>query len=127
MLLCIELDLYNYPEVLHVLNTGSLIAIENLEESVELRHVREKVKDIAFNSMVVCPLSKHGRTFGVMSLRMPPEKQTVSDNEIRFVEIVSHVISLVLSSENHKESAEFWLKNRTNAPIPFPARKSKNS
>lgn len=123
----IQLDLYKYPEVLHVLNTGSLIAIENLEESTELRHVREKVKDISFNSMVVCPVSRHGRPFGVMSLRMPPEKQTVSDNEIRFVEIVSHVISLVMSSEFHKESAEFWLKNRSDAPIPFPGPKIKNS
>jgi len=124
----IQLDLYKYPEVLHVLNTGSLIAIENLEESLELRHVREKVKDIAFNSMVVCPVSRHGRPFGVMSLRMPPEKETVSDNEIRFVEIVSHVVSLVLSNEMHKESGEFWLKNRSDAPIPFPTLpKVKNS
>jgi DNA-binding response OmpR family regulator len=123
----IQLDLYKYPEVLHVLNTGSLIAIENLEDSIELRHVREKVKDISFNSMVVCPISRHGRPFGVMSLRMPPEKQTVSDNEIRFVEIVSHVVSLVMGAEFHKESGDFWLKNRSDAPIPFPTPKAKNS
>jgi CheY-like chemotaxis protein len=123
----IQLDLYKYPEVLHVLNTQSLVAIENLEQSVELRHVRDKVKDIAFNSMVVCPVSRHGKPFGVLSLRMPPEKQTVSDNEIRFIEIVSHVVSLVLGNEIHKESGDFWLKNATNAPIPFPARQVKNS
>lgn len=123
----IQLDLYKYPEVLHVLNTGSLIAIENLEDSAELRHVREKVKDISFNSMVVCPVTRHGQRFGVMSLRMPPEKQTISDNEIRFVEIVSHVVSLVLGSEFHKESGDFWLKNRSDAPIPFPSPKVKNS
>lgn len=123
----ISLDLYKYPEVLHVVNTGTLIAIENLEDSNELRFVREKVKDISFNSMVVCPISRHGRPFGVMSLRMPPEKQTVSDNEIRFVEIVSHVVSLVMSGENHKESGEFWLKQQPNAPLVFPGAKIKNS
>ncbi len=123
----IQLDLYKYPEVLHVLNTGTLIAIEDLEDSAELRFVREKVKDISFNSMVVCPISRHGQPFGVMSLRMPPEKQTVSDNEIRFVEIVSHVISLVMSGEIHKESGEFWLKNPTDAPLVFPGPRRKNS
>lgn len=124
----IQLDLYKYPEVLHVLNTQTLIAIENLEDSSELRHVRERVKDISFNSMVVCPVSRHGQAFGVLSLRMPPEKETVSDNEIRFVEIVSHVVSLVLSNEIHKESGDFWLKNAPEGVIALRALpKVKNS
>jgi DNA-binding response OmpR family regulator len=124
----IQLDLYKYPEILHVLNTQSLIAIENLEDSMELRHVREHVKDIAFNSMVVCPVSRHSRQFGCLSLRMPPEKETVSDNEIRFVQIVSHVVSLVLSNEIYKETGDFWVKNQPNAPIPLrPLPKVKNS
>ncbi len=124
----IHLDLYKYPEVLHVLNTNSLIAIENLKESMELRHVREAVKDISFNSMIVCPVTRYGKSFGVLSLRMPPTKETVSDNEIRFVEIVSQVVSLVLSNEIHKESGSFWIKSQVNAPIPFPTLpKVKNS
>lgn len=123
----IQLDLYKYPEVLHVLNTQSLIAIENLQDSSELRHVADRVKDISFNSMIVCPVSRSGVPFGVLSLRMPPEKQTVTDNEIRFVEIVSHVVSLVLGNEMHKESEDFWLKGHTRNAIPFPARKVKNS
>lgn len=123
----LQLDLYKYPEVLHVMNTQSLVAIENLKDSSELRHVAEKVKDIMFNSMVVCPVSRGGKPFGVLSLRMPPEKQTVSDNEIRFVEIVSHVVSLVLGNEMHKENEDFWRKGHTNNAIPFPTRNVKNS
>ncbi len=123
----IQLDLYKYPEVLHVLNTQQLIAIENLQESSELRHVAEKVRDISFNSMIVCPVSRGGRAFGVLSLRMPPEKQTVSDNEIRFVEIVSHVVSLVLGNEMHKDNEDFWLKGHEKNTIPFPSSRVKNS
>ncbi len=123
----IQLDLYKYPEVLHVLNTQAVIAIENLAESAELRHVRDKVKDISFNSMVVCPLSRRGQAFGVLSLRMPASKETVSDNEIRFVEIVSHVVSLVLSGELHSDSGDFWITERPATPIPFPTAKIKNS
>lgn len=123
----IRLDLYNYPEVLHVLNTQNLIAIENLNESTELRHVREKVKDYSFNSMVVAPVSRLGNPFGVLSLRMPPEKETVSDNEIRFVEIVAHVISLVLSNEMYKESKDFWIKDKPAPSTVVPLRTVKNS
>ena len=113
----IQIDLYKYPEVIHVVNTQSLVAIENIEDSLELRHVREKVKDIAFNSMIVCPVTRHVKPFGVLSLRMPPEKETVSDNEIRFVEIVAHVVSLVLSNEIYRESGDFWVKDEAPAPL----------
>lgn len=124
----IQLDLYKYPEVLHVLNTQSLIAVENVEQSSELRHVLDYVKEISFNSMIVCPVQRHGQPFGVLSLRMPPTKENVSDNEIRFVEIVSQVVSLVLSNEIHKETGDFWLKNAGRRPIPFPTLpKVKNS
>lgn len=123
----LEIDLYKYPEVLHVMNTQTLIAIENIGDSIELRHVRSVVKDIAFNAMVVCPVTRLGEAFGVLSLRLPPEKQTLSDNEIRFVEIVSHVVSLVLSNELHRNTGDFWTKDRGPAFLVMPFRKSKNS
>lgn len=123
----IQLDLYKYPEVLHVLNTQTLIAIENLESSPELRHVREKVRDIIFNSLIVCPVSRFGRPFGVLSLRMPPEKETVSDNEIRFVEIVSHVVSLVLSNQLYKDFRDFWVDRQAQVAPAIPLRTGKNS
>jgi DNA-binding response OmpR family regulator len=123
----IRLDLYKYPEILHVLNTQSLIAIENLADSSELRGIKEKVKDISFNSMVVCPVGRHGKPFGVLSLRMPPEKETISDTEIRFVEIVSHVISLVLSNEIHKENGDFWIKGNEKPAPAVTLRTIKNS
>ena len=123
----IQLDLYKYPEVLHVMNTQSLIAIENMQNNSELRSVREAAKDIVFNSIIVCPVSRHQKAFGVLSLRMPPEKETISDNEIRFVEIVSHVISLVLGNEIHKENGDFWRKGGDRTATPIPLRAVKNS
>jgi DNA-binding response OmpR family regulator len=123
----IQLDLYKYPEILHVLNTRSLVAIENLSGSAELRHVREKVKDIAFNSLIVCPISRFGQPFGVLSLRMPPEKETVSDNEIRFVEIVSHVVSLVLSNQLYRDFKDFWVNRQDQIAPAIPLRPAKNS
>ena len=56
--------------------------------------------------MIVCPISRRNESFGVLSLRLPPEKTTISDNEVRFVEIVSHVVSLVLGNEVHKAKGQ---------------------
>ena len=96
-------------------------------DNAELRNVQEVVKDISFNSIIVCPISRLGKPFGVLSLRMPPEKQTISDNEIRFVEIVSHVISLVLGNEMRKDNADFWIKEGAASAPVVPLRTVKNS
>jgi DNA-binding response OmpR family regulator len=115
----IQLDLYKYPEVIHVMNMNSPIAIENIDESSDLKHIKEFLSNITFNSMVVCPVLRRGEQFGVLSLRLPPEKITITDNEIRFVEIVSHVVSLVMSNELYKDQDNFWMNTPKAAVIPF--------
>lgn len=111
----IRIDLDKYPEILNVLNTGQMIAIENVDRDYQLRAVKSSLQDYQFNSLIVCPVFVNHDNFGVLSLRMPAEKETVSDNEIRFVEIVAHVVSLVLSAEQKEDRLEFWLK--TNDPL----------
>jgi DNA-binding response OmpR family regulator len=120
----IQLDLYRYPEIVHVMNTGILIAIENIEESPELRHIKDHLHEINFNSLIVCPISRRGEPFGVLSLRLPPEKRTISDNEVRFVEIVAHVVSLVLSNEVHKTKDNYWRQNSRASVLTLLHKKS---
>lgn len=117
----IELDLNKYPEIVNVMNTGVMIAIENIENSPELKPIRSLLRNVMFNSMIVCPVSRFQKPFGVLSLKMPAEKTSISDNEMRFVEIVSHVVSLVLSNENHKDIEEYWRQTQLSAAVvPFP-------
>ncbi|MBT4760632.1 MAG: response regulator [Bdellovibrionaceae bacterium] len=106
----ININLNVYPEILHVRNTGRLIAIENLNEDENLRFIKSHVKNINFNSLVVCPIEQKGEFFGVLSLKLAPDKKQFTDNEIRFAEIVSNVISLTLNSYNQNDENSFWLK-----------------
>lgn len=123
----IRLDLNKYPEVLNVVNTGVMIAIENIENSPELKLIKKLLKDIMFNSMIVCPVSRFHRPFGVLSLRMPAHKTAITDNEMRFVEIVSHVVSLVLSNQNQSTNGEPWRHgDNPGALLPFAGKASKN-
>ncbi len=115
----IQIQLSKYPEILHVFNTNLLVAIENIEQNAELKQIKYHLKDVSFNSIIVCPVSRSRQPFGVISLRMPKEKETLSDNEIRFVEIVSHVVSLVLSSEAALKRGDFWLRE-SRPPLAFP-------
>lgn len=97
----IKLDLNKYPEIVHVWRTGALLAIENIDMSPELKVIRDSLKSVNFSSLVVCPLYQNQKMFGALSLRLPSEKKRLSDNEIRFVEIIGHSLSLVLSAYNY--------------------------
>lgn len=119
----LQLDLNKYPEIQLVNDTKMLVAIDNLEANPELKRIKKHLSEIQFNSIIVCPITRGGEKFGVLSLRMPPEKETLSDNEIRFVEIVAHTVSLVLNAENSKQNSDFWHINLRQAAggmvLPF--------
>ncbi len=110
----IEINLNVYPEILHVRNTGRLIAVENLIEDENLRFIKNHVKNINFNSLVVCPIEKQGDFFGVLSLKLSPDRKQFTDNELRFVEIVANVISLTLNNYHQGQNDSFWLKRQKN-------------
>ena len=116
----IRLDLVKYPEVSHVFNTQTSIAIDSLADAVELRGVRERVQDIDFDALVVCPVLRHDQPFGVLSLRLPAGRNPVTDHEIRFVEIVAQVISLVLNGRRHQTTRDFWDRPDPRGILSFP-------
>jgi DNA-binding response OmpR family regulator len=105
----LRLDLNKYPEILHVRHTELMVAIENIEQDPLLSDVKRNIKDIRFNALVVAPLFRNRRFFGVLSLRLPETKSTITDNEIRFVEIVSHAASLTLEHLGMAASDEYWM------------------
>ncbi len=117
------LDLGKYPEVQLVHDTNVMAAIDNLESDPALKTIRSHLKEVQFNSLIVCPVTRRGHKFGVLSLRMKLDKKIITDNEIRFVEIVSHIVSLLLSTENPKQNGEFWRTNMRQAAggmvLPF--------
>jgi DNA-binding response OmpR family regulator len=94
----LHLDLRKYPEVQLVLNTGKTVVIENLEESRALSKIKKDLKNINFNSLVVCPIYYKYKMFGVLSMRMPPERTAIENNEILFMEFLAKAMSLYLTT-----------------------------
>ena len=105
----IKINLNKYPEILHAQHNRRLIAIDNISTNKHLKFIKDLAVNIDFNSLLVTPLYQHGEFFGVLSLRLPSYRKSFSDNELRFVEIVSHIMSLTLSDENHQDNLGFWL------------------
>ncbi len=92
------LDLNRYPEVVHVMNTEEPVVIENLDKDPSLAEIKKNFQKISFNSIVVCPVYKRGQFYGVLSTRMATS-DNFSDNEIRFAQLMSNIVSLVISSQ----------------------------
>ncbi len=105
----LALDLTKYPEIQLVVNTNKVIAIDNLQASTALGRIRGELKSVDFNSMVVAPVSYKGRPFGVISLRMSPEKISLSDLDVRCVDFVSKWLSLYLSGQSVEDLGHFGL------------------
>lgn len=116
------LDLYRYPEIVHVLNTQTTVAVDNLRANKQLGHIVESLQEVDFNALVVCPVKRLTENFGVLSVRLPEEKATLTDDEIRFVELGAQVISLLLAHQGHRALGEFW-RRQTVRPLPRRVRK----
>jgi DNA-binding response OmpR family regulator len=98
----LEIDLVKYPEILYVLRNDKLLALDNLVADPAMHFVTRQQKEIQFNSMIVCPIRHGNITWGVVSIRMADNKEKLTDLEIRYAQLVSNVIALVvLNSPSH--------------------------
>ncbi|NCN42220.1 response regulator [bacterium] len=118
----IELDLNRYPEITQAMNFGKIVALENLATDPHFKNLLNDVRDVQFNSLIVCPIQRQGRPFGVLSVRLPESKTSLVDNEVRFADIVAQTISLILGQGRHLAEGDYWLKNRHQKQVlAFPS------
>lgn len=91
------LDLRKYPEILYVITTGKCLTIENIANDQNLAHIQEHFSNIKFNSMIVAPIFiNKDNFFGVLTIRMPQNRQTILEQEARFAQIVADIIGLTI-------------------------------
>jgi DNA-binding response OmpR family regulator len=95
----IKIDLNRYPEVLHVMNTEKVVVIEDLDYDPMLAKIRDLVKTIRFDAMIVCPIKRDGKFYGVVSARMKKLENGFTDHDIRFAQVIAYVMGLVISAD----------------------------
>jgi len=105
----LQLDLMKYPEIQVVMNTGKMIAIENLENSKALKKIKTDIKSINFNSMIVCPILYRGKPFGVISVRLKDGAIKIREEDIHFVGVVGKIASLALNASDLSKMTKFGL------------------
>lgn len=102
----LKLTLDKYPEILYTINSNKILAIDNLEKDPTMKALGAQSKSINFRSMIVAPIETPRGVWGVISARMPETRGRFEDIEIQFVQLVSHVISLVVQKNDLLEQVQ---------------------
>lgn len=95
----LEINIARYPEVQYVINQEKIVVLENLANDPMMGQIKQLVKSVSFNSMVVAPVFKNGKFYGVLSTRFDEAHTKIDNTEIKFCDIVANILSLLISSE----------------------------
>lgn len=102
-----KLQMDRYPEIDYVVRTGKPLFIESLKEDDTMGFVKDLMKSVQFDSMIVLPILQGEEVIGVLSAKMA-ESTHISDAEIRFCQLGAEVICnyWVLTNPYENESSE---------------------
>jgi len=92
-----QLAIEKYPEVDYVRRTQKPLFIENLKDDQMMAFIKEKMKSVSFNTMIVLPvMGVDGKLQGILSTRCAESSQ-LSDADIRLCYIVAQIVSVHLN------------------------------
>jgi CheY-like chemotaxis protein len=95
----LEIDLIKYPELTYVLTQDKLLALDNLAADQTMHFVTRQLKSINFNSMIVAPIKLGSHMWGTLSVRLPDNRKKLADFEMRFTQLMAHVVALAIRRE----------------------------
>lgn len=86
-----QLQIEKYPEVDYVQRTAKPLFIESLKDDAMMAFIKEQMKSVHFNSMIVLPVFENNRLRGILSSRLT-ESSKLTDADIRLCQIVAQTI-----------------------------------
>jgi transcriptional regulator with GAF, ATPase, and Fis domain len=85
------LQIQKYPEIDYVQRTGRPLFIESIKNDDMMGFIKEQMKSIYFNSMVVLPIFIDGNLQGILSARMP-ESTHLNVADVKLCQIAAQTI-----------------------------------
>jgi len=87
----VRIELDKYPEIIEVIDTGRPLVIDDVQTNPLLEPVRQHLLGETFNAIIVLPVIYQGEVIGVMIVRALRTSAGVSEDEVRFCELVASV------------------------------------
>lgn len=95
----IRLEMINYPEIRSAIDTRKTVLINDMKNDPLLESVREKIKDLSMNSIVVVPILKKQSIIGTFFLRTASSlKFGINDRVVNLCQLISNMSANALEN-----------------------------
>jgi CheY-like chemotaxis protein len=85
--------LSKYPEILHVMHSGSFVLIEDTARNSLTQRISEKVKSIQIGSLMVFPVFFQNEITGVLTIRRQQAREIPSMDVLRVLQAVANTMA----------------------------------
>lgn len=87
------ISLHKYPEIMHVMHSGSFVLIKDVSQNALTSRINESVKTILIGSLMVFPVRFQGEVTGVLTVRRPKAIEMPSMQVIRVLQALANTLA----------------------------------
>lgn len=99
------LQIQKYPEIDYVQRTERPLFIESIKDDSMMSFIKDQMKSIYFNSMIVLPIFSEGNMQGILSARMP-DSTHLNAADVKLCQIASQTIGSYWQLQNLRSQAK---------------------
>jgi PAS domain S-box-containing protein len=92
----LQIDLYRYPEIQHVLQTRRPLTIEDATSHPLLVEVRELLSGMRYPSLTIVPIAYEDRAMGVLFLRASERRGRLGESDLSVCQVVANATAIAL-------------------------------
>lgn len=85
--------LSKYPEILHVMNTGNIVLVEDVSQNLLTKRISETVREIVIGSLMVYPVRFQGDIVGVLQIRRSKATELPSMEILRGIQAIANILA----------------------------------
>ena len=111
----IELDLKNYPEIRNVVETGRVLAIQDVQRHALLREVRAILATKSIYSLLLIPVYYFKELIGVIIIRSLKDKYEYTRADIHFARLIGEALAIALKNIRLARMAEAEAREKVSA------------
>jgi len=87
------ISLHKYPEILHVIHTGSLVLVEDVTRNAMTNQINDTVRSIQIGSLMVFPIRFQVEVMGVLTIRRPQANELPTSDVLRVVQALANAMA----------------------------------
>jgi CheY-like chemotaxis protein len=87
------ISLEKYPEILHVVHTGNVVLVEDIENNALTERIKKEVRTIQIGSIMVFPVCYQDKIVGVLHIRRPKASELPPLNVMRILQATANLMA----------------------------------